>query len=174
MDRLHDAGRSLDAMCDEIAERYHASLYRILPAIAEKLMHVAAMSQSAEFERFKIAFADLAAQIRAHLAKEENLLFPAVVALSTAERAGHARPPLPFATLLHPVRMMEGEHARIEQALDQLRALALAVPEPGSLVPAWRDCMRDLAQLDAELREHHHVENEELFPRALELERHLV
>jgi iron-sulfur cluster repair protein YtfE (RIC family) len=38
---------------------------------------------------------------------------------------------------------------------------------------AWRQCLTQLAQLDADLREHHRTENEVLFPRALELERRL-
>jgi hypothetical protein len=34
--------------------------------------------------------------------------------------------------------------------------------------------MADLAELDRHLREHHRVENEVLFPRALEIERQVL
>jgi regulator of cell morphogenesis and NO signaling len=102
------------------------------------------------------------------------LLFPAIAALAEADRAGTRRPPLAFATVLHPIRVMEAEHARIERAVGRMRELAQAVPEPDTLSPNWRHCMADLATLDAELREHHRAENEVLFPRALEVERRLL
>ena len=30
MGRIHDAGRALDALCDEIVDRYHGPLHRLL------------------------------------------------------------------------------------------------------------------------------------------------
>jgi regulator of cell morphogenesis and NO signaling len=174
MGRIHDAGHPLDAVCAEIVERYHASLHQALPEIAKALGHALAIAPSPELDQFGAAFADLATLIRAHLAKEENLLFPALDALSGAERAGGARPPSPFATLLHPIRVLEAEHLRIEQALDQLQELALTVPEPAARTQAWRRALHDLEHLDRGLRDHHRMENEVLFPRALELERSIL
>jgi regulator of cell morphogenesis and NO signaling len=103
-------------------------------------------------------------------AKEEHLLFPSFVTLASAEREG-TRPALPFSTVLHPIRMMEAEHERIEAVLDRLREAALSVPEPDSLSPGWHQLMSQLSELDTDLREQHRTENEILFPRALELER---
>jgi len=174
MDRLRDSTRPLDAMCDDIVERYHASLHRSLPIIRDELADLAASAESPTLEVMRVAFSELADKIRAHLAKEEQLLFPALEALSLAERDGRGRPPLPFATILHPVRVMEAEHAGIENALDQLRDFALDVPEPETLNPLWRQCLSHLSQLAAELTEHHCIENEVLFPAALELERRVL
>jgi regulator of cell morphogenesis and NO signaling len=122
----------------------------------------------------RAAFDEVADQIAAHLAKEEHLLFPAIAALSSAERQDGRRPALAFATVLHPIRFMEAEHGRIEMAVARLRELARAVPEPDTLSDHWHRCMADLAKLDAELRQHHRTENEVLFPRALDLERRLL
>ena len=174
MDGLHDSARSLDAMCGDIVERYHASLEQSLPVIREELAELASSAASPAFEAMRTAFAELADSIRAHLAKEENLLFPALEALSQAERAGRSRPPLPFATVLHPIRLMEAEHARIEHALEQLREIARGVPQSGTSTPAWRRCMAGLSRLETELREDHRIENEVLFPSALELERRVL
>lgn len=174
MDLFDDGRRSLDVMCDEIVERYHAALRRSLPRIRDELAHLAATGLSARMTALIDAFAELAGRIESHLAKEENLLFPALEALSNAERTGAGRPPLPFATVLHPIRLMESEHMGIELALDRLRELVLEVDEPETLTAAWHQCMADLAQLDAELRDHHRTENEILFPHALELERRVL
>jgi regulator of cell morphogenesis and NO signaling len=174
MDRLHDRTLPLDDMCDGIVERYHASLHRALPRIRGELDALAGAGKSPAFEPIRVAFSELADSIQGHLAKEENLLFPAVAALSSADRAGRGRPPLPFATILHPIRVMEAEHVRIENALEQLCELALEVPEPDAAAPAWRQCLSDLSHLDADLREHHQLENEILFPAALDLERRVL
>jgi len=174
MDPFDDGGRSLDVMCDEIVERYHAALRRSLPRIRDELAHLAETGSSARMTALIDAFAELGGRIELHLAKEENLLFPALEALSNAERTGAGRPPLPFATVLHPIRLLEAEHVGIELALDRLRERVLEVDEPETLTAAWHQCMADLSRLDADLRDHHRTENEILFPRALELERRVL
>lgn len=174
MEHPDDGRRPLDVMCDEIVERYHPALRRSLPRIRDGLAHLNATAKSLTILRLSAAFGELAELIEAHLAKEENLLFPALEALATAERRGDTRPALPFATVLHPIRLMEAEHVRIELALDRLREMVLEVSEPDTLSAAWHDCMAGLAQLDDDLREHHRTENELLFPRALELERRIL
>lgn len=171
MDRGHEGGRPLDAMCGAIVERYHASLHHSLPLMGEELAAMAAIATSPALGRMRVAFVELAGQIESHLAKEENLLFPAIEALIAAQRSGAGRPELPFSTMLHPIRLMEAEHVRIESALGDLRDRAREVGEPDALLPAWRHFMAALRQLDDELHEHHRIENELLFPAALELER---
>lgn len=169
-----DDGGPLDAMCDDIVERYHAGLQRLLPRIRDELTAIATTAASMTPDLLRETFEDLADQIQSHLAKEETLLFPAIEALSDAEQRGTGRPTLPFATVLYPIRLMESEHVRIEDGVAKLRELARTVVEPDNLSLAWHQCMADLAELDAELREHHRTENEVLFPRALELERSLL
>lgn len=173
MDPIHDPGRSLDVMCGDILARYHAPLHRSLPRIRETLTDLAGGDSPPAVDLMRVAFIALADLIEAHLAKEENLLFPALLAIADSDRAGRGRPPLPFATILHPIRMMEAEHVRIEDALDQLQEFAGDVFAESS-TPEWRRCLAELRQLDEELRSHQQVENEVLFPMALELERRLV
>jgi regulator of cell morphogenesis and NO signaling len=100
--------------------------------------------------------------LTAHFAKEENILFPAFAALTSARRQGLPRPSLPFTSVVHPIRVMEADHARIERDLALLREDA-------------QDPLRDaLERFARELSAHARFENEVLFPRALELERSLV
>ncbi len=174
MERQVDIGASLEVLCDTVVDRYHASLREQLPRIRDELTAMSATASSPALAMVQVAFVDVADQIASHMVKEDHLLFPAIAALTDAERAGGHRPPLVFATVLHPIRLMEAEHGRIEMALDRLRELARAVAVPDAMVPVWQRCMADLARLDTELRAYHRTENEVLFPRALELERRLV
>ena len=171
MEHLIDRTSNIELLCDAIVDRYHASLQESLPRIRDDMQSMSASAACPEVETLRAAFDAVAEQIESHLAKEEHLLFPAIVALSAAERDGTRRPALAFATMLHPIRVMEAEHEKTETAIDRLRELARTVGEPDTLSPAWRRCMAHLAKLESELREHHRAENEVLFPRALELER---
>jgi regulator of cell morphogenesis and NO signaling len=174
MEQVVDKTANIELLCEAIVDRYHASLQEALPRIRDEMKAIGAAAASPEVEMLRTAFEEVSEQIESHLAKEEHLLFPAIAALSTAEREGQRRPPLAFATVLHPIRFMEAEHDRIEMAVERLRELARVVPEPETLSPNWHRCMADLAKLEHELHEHHRTENEVLFPRALELERRLL
>jgi regulator of cell morphogenesis and NO signaling len=161
-------------MCDDIVERYHAALHASVPRIRDGLAAFAAEASSPAAREMCEVFADLADQIDSHLAKEEHLVFPALAALSIKERAPFLKPRSTFATVLHPIRRLEAEHVSIERALDRLRELAITIVEPDSLLESFQACMTELAELDRRLREHHRIENEVLFPRALELERQVL
>ena len=174
MDRQADSGAGVDTLCALVVQRDHASLRLALPRIAGLLAELEQSAPSSQPISMRAAFADLADQIRANLAKEENLLFPAIEALSLAERLQVRPAPLPFVTLVHPIRVMETDHARIEEAIERLRGMARAAAGSYRRSSLWQRCAVELAALDAELRAHHSTENEVLFPRALELERRVL
>jgi regulator of cell morphogenesis and NO signaling len=166
----------IDELCADIRCRHHAYLQRALPQLEARL----ALFGDQDAARFppitdaRVAFADLARQLQSHVAKEENLLFPALEALATADREGGQRPALPFSTILHPIRVMEAEHARIEAAIERLRAVTNGFTTQDDGPEAWRQCLAEFSRLERDLAEHLRLENEVLFPRALDLERRFV
>jgi regulator of cell morphogenesis and NO signaling len=175
-----DEGRDLldlplDALCDAVLERYHTYLHGAIPRIRGWLGTLADRELAAvpDLAEARAAFADLSEQTLLHLAKEEAILFPALAALAHADCEGGPRPQLPFPTVLHPIRLMETEHARLAASLMRMREVTanFRVPPDGS--EAWRRCYRELERLDQTLSEHLQVENDVLFPRALDLERRL-
>ena len=174
-DRGDDLGRPLNELCDIIVARHHAYLHRAIPRIGAVLARLTeAESASAHsVADTREAFADLAHQLQGHLAKEENVLFPALEALAKADREGGHRPALPFPTVLYPIRLMETEHARIETAMDRLRQVTDGFVAPEGASEGWRQCLSEFACLDEDLRVHLRAENEVLFPRALDLDRRL-
>jgi regulator of cell morphogenesis and NO signaling len=102
--------------------------------------------------------------------KEEMVLFPYIVRLEEASLAGEPALPPPFGTVRNPVRMMEHEHESAGEALRELRALSngYAVPEDACL--SYRTLYGALAEFEADLHRHIHLENNVLHPRAIELE----
>lgn len=165
----------LDALCDAIVERHHTYLHGAVPLIRGWLGTLMARESQAApaLARVQAAFASLTDQVLGHLAKEEAILFPALAAMAQAHREGAMRPPLPFPTVLYPIRLMEAEHARLEEGLARVREAANGFAVPPSASETWHRCYRELARFEQAVHAHLRAENDVLFPRALELEQRL-
>ena|SRR5687768_16169316 len=115
-------------------------------------------------------FLKLDADLQPHLLKEEQILFPYILRLEAA-RAGGGMPPFaPFGTVNNPVRMMMFEHDTAGDLLREIRAAAddFQVPEGGCM--SFRALYGALEAFELDLHQHIHLENNVLFPRAVELE----
>lgn len=89
-----------------------------------------------------------------HLRKEEQILFPLIVAGMGARAAA-------------PVHVMEVEHEQHRENLLALRRLTDDLTPPAEACTTWRALYLGLQQLELELMEHIHLENNVLFRRAL-------
>jgi regulator of cell morphogenesis and NO signaling len=89
-----------------------------------------------------------------HLRKEEQILFPLIV-------AGQGR------NAAAPVHVMELEHEHHREDLLALRRLTADLTPPAEACTTWRALYLGLQQLEQELMEHIHLENNVLFRRAL-------
>lgn len=167
------AAAPLDRLCEEFLERHHAYAHIAVPRLRGQLAAAVERDPGSVPAGLPAAFAALADGLLSHLAKEENILFPALTMMAEADRAGHGRPPLPFPTILHPIRVMEAEHARLAEALDHLVRVASGFTVPDAAADSTRRLMADLAAFRDRLEAHLRAENDVLFPRALELDRRL-
>lgn len=148
--------RPLPEVIEFILTRYHEPLRADLPVLigaAQKVERVHAAKPScprglaAELEQ-------LDAEVRQHLAKEEQVLFPAIA-------SGHG------ARVHMPVRVMMQEHDDHGAALERLRELTTDFEPPVEACATWRALYAGLAKLERDLMEHISLENNLLFPRAL-------
>jgi regulator of cell morphogenesis and NO signaling len=89
-----------------------------------------------------------------HLAKEEQVLFPMILAGRATYAAG-------------PIHAMESEHHDHGENLRKTRALTADLVAPEEACPTWRALYLRLGRLEAELMEHIHLENNVLFRRVL-------
>jgi regulator of cell morphogenesis and NO signaling len=173
-EHVADSQVELDRLCRYIVLHHHVYVRRHTPHIQAALAALPASSASIAGTSLPELFAVLASDLITHLAKEENILFPAIEALAVARRAGGRAAPAAFVTLLHPIRAMEGEHARMEHALDCLRDVTGGFRCPPESVEPLGTAYRELQAFDRDFHQHVRLENELLFPRALELEHALA
>ena len=108
-----------------------------------------------------------------HLKMEEQILFPYIVALAQAAEQKRTVPFAPFGTVNNPVRMMMMEHDTAGEILRDMRALTADYKVPADACISYQTLYQALENFEKDLHQHIHLENNILFPRALELENSL-
>ena len=157
-----------------IVNTHHAYLKRELPAIGmrvAKVYRVYNARYGPTLTGLPEVFARLRAEMEMHMQKEEMVLFPAIAACEVAVNAGDPPPQSPFGTMANPIAMMEAEHESAGEALAKIREITqnFHVPDYGCVT--YRALMSGLKELEEDLHMHVHLENNVLFPRAVQLER---
>jgi regulator of cell morphogenesis and NO signaling len=147
---------ALPELVEFIVSHYHQRLRAELPelvALAHKVESVHADKPSCP-RGLHQHLVRIHEEVLDHLAKEETILFPMIVA-GRGRMAGA------------PIHVMELEHEDHGRNLEQIRALSADLVAPAEACTTWRALYLRLVALEAELMEHIHLENNLLFPRAL-------
>ncbi len=105
-----------------------------------------------------------------HMLKEEQVLFPYITRVEEAAGEGRRVPPPFFGTVQNPVRMMMLEHEAAGDLLRALRATTVNYTPPPDACASYQALYQALAGFEADLHQHIHLENNLLFPRAIEME----
>jgi regulator of cell morphogenesis and NO signaling len=124
-----------------------------------------------ELREVRALFLKLDADLQPHMFKEEQILFPYILRLEAASAAGSPPPFAPFGTVNNPVRMMMFEHDTAGDLLREIRAAARDFQAPDDACMSFRALYRALEDFEQDLHRHIHLENNLLFPRAVEMER---
>ncbi len=166
----------LDLLTRDVVRRHHQYVRDRAPAIAQWLDKLVDRhgARHPELGEVRAAFRALARDLDSHMLKEENILFPYIEALAAASRTGGRLPGTPFGTILNPIRMMEEDHQEAGGLLEELRTLTSGYTPPADACTTYRLCYDELARFEADLHRHVHLENNVVFPRAIDLEHGLA
>jgi len=124
-----------------------------------------------ELLKMQATFAALAQELTMHMMKEEMVLFPYVTRMEEAVIQKEPVLPPPFGTVQNPVAMMMHEHDSAGEALRALRQASGGYAPPPDACASYTTLYRALADFEADLHQHIHLENNILFPRAIEMEK---
>jgi regulator of cell morphogenesis and NO signaling len=164
--------QDLDVLTKYIVSHHHRYVQEAIPAITKWLDKLVSVhgSRHPSLADTRRTFAEISDEMTSHMAKEENILFPFINDLATAGRNGGHLPMGPFGTIVNPVRMMESDHQLVGDLAAALRRFTGDYMPPDDACTTFRLCYAELARFEADLHRHIHVENNILFPRAIELE----
>jgi regulator of cell morphogenesis and NO signaling len=162
---------SPDRLIDHILNHHHAYIRATLPSIGRQLAKLVEVHGRFHPELACIAasFDMVSRDLSQHMMKEERVLFPYIRELASTNRREFVQSP--FGTVENPIRMMEREHRDAGDALRLIRELTNGYVPPADGCTTYRVCLAQLAEFERDLHRHVHLENNVLFPRAVELER---
>ena len=166
---------SPDFLADYIVNNHHEFSRRKLPEIAEYAKKVAKVHGPGNESLKEIyhEFTKMYAEIMNHLDKEEEILFPYIKQLVEAKEKEEAPPKPEFGKAANPIAMMEQEHDDAGEAMEKIRKLSNDFTPPEDACTTYRVLFENLADFEKDLHKHIHLENNILFPKALELEKEL-
>jgi regulator of cell morphogenesis and NO signaling len=113
----------------------------------------------------------LADEMMQHLMKEEQILFPYIEGMERARNGSGAAPHACFGTVESPIRMMIMEHESAAALLTEMRAATSDFTPWQGACPTSAGLYHAIDEFERDLHRHVHLENNLLFPRALEAER---
>lgn len=143
-----------DDLISVIESRYHATHRRELPELVRLARRVEAVHKAHPKVPHGLAdlFEKIAAELEAHMQKEEQILFPLM------RKGGHPMIAQPIAVLL-------AEHDDHGVHLHELERLTSDFALPADACPTWRALYVGAEKFADDLVEHIHTENNVLFPR---------
>lgn len=113
-------------------------------------------------------------ELAAHMKKEEFILFPFIRKLSKASQENVLLDPPPFGTIQNPIAMMHQEHETEGDRFRKIEALSNNYTPPDDGCNTYRVTLALLHEFEQDLHQHIHLENNILFPKAIELEKELI
>jgi regulator of cell morphogenesis and NO signaling len=140
-----------------------------LDALVDKVCSVHGQNHP-ELLRVKTLFQSLCEDLKPHMFKEEQVLFPYIIRLEEAVSRKQTPMHPPFGTVRNPVRMMMLEHDTAGDLLRELREVSSGYRAPADACISYRTLYQALEALEQDLHQHIHLENNILFPRAVEME----
>jgi regulator of cell morphogenesis and NO signaling len=185
LEQVHKIGASqehnydeweLDFLIEYIINNHHTYVSKMIPVIADHCNKVVAAHGEDHPEMNKIAeiFAVIYKDLKQHMLKEEQILFPFIRQVVNAKKNNSETERPYFGSVQNPIRMMEAEHEHAGDGFQDIKRLSnnFSVPEDGCETCAV--LYKELKEFEEDLHKHIHLENNILFPKAIELESEML
>lgn len=159
----------LSDLVAHIQRRYHEQLRGELPRLGAMLRKVVERHGDRHADvllPLRQVFAGFEGELMDHMAKEDNVLFPAILQAERAAGGGQAQA---FGWVEQPIAVMMAEHDAAGAALAEMRRLTRGYAPPEDACPTFRGLYFGLAEVESDMHVHVHLENNILFPRTVQL-----
>jgi regulator of cell morphogenesis and NO signaling len=166
------AGFTQGRLIQHIVRTHHHDVRQELPRLAE-LAHTLAgkyAERALELKLIERLVEELRADLSEHIRKEEQVLFPYIAQLEEAPLLAFRPPQQCFNAVGQPVFMMVQEHERARLLIAELREVTDDFKPPVWACSALVALYSGLRSFADSLGEHIRLEDDLLFPRAIEME----
>lgn len=167
---------SIDFLADYIVNTHHTYVRKNLPELvfySNKVSRVHG-DRHPELRRINQCVEEINAELSSHMQKEEIVLFPYVKQLVIAKNTNEPLQQSHFGSVRGPINMMEMEHEFVGKHYEEIKNLTMNYSLPADACMSYSMLYRLLQEFENDLNIHIHLENNILFPKALELENELM
>jgi regulator of cell morphogenesis and NO signaling len=155
-----------------IRDNHHRYVREAIPRVGSLLTKVKAKhgENHAEIAQIETFFIDLGREMVMHMQKEEQILFPYIESLERSLGRKETLEPPFFLTVRNPIHAMMKEHDSAGDLLKHIRDASSNFTPPPDACESFKALYRELSAFEKDLHQHVHLENNILFPRAVEME----
>lgn len=163
----------LDLLADYVEKTHHRYVEEKTPVLQQFLDKLCKVHGALHPELFEIRdlFFASAQDLASHMKKEELMLFPFIKNMVRAKIEGMAIPQPPFGSVENPVNMMKHEHTVEGERLRNIAELTDEYTPPADACNTYKVTFAMLQDFENDLHKHIHLENNILFPKAIQLEK---
>lgn len=155
----------LSFLSDYIVNTHHKYVLKSLPELVFYTQKIAKVHGSHHPELIEIAdlFGKISAELIQHLQKEEEVLFPAIKDV-LKNNSSESR-----SIITSEIKRMSSEHEFAGGAMDKINEITLGYKVPQDGCNTYNVAFKFLKQFEDDLHVHVHLENNILYPKALNL-----
>jgi regulator of cell morphogenesis and NO signaling len=166
---------TLTGLSDYIMKHHHAYVSETIPFLLQKLQKLWEVhgENHPELQEVHASFHDAAANLSAHMKKEELVLFPYIRQIEKFQTEGGSRP-ASLGLAREAITQMESEHSVEGERFMKLSDITDSYKVPPDGCNTFHVAYQTLEEFERDLHRHIHLENNVLFPRALQLENTII
>ena len=166
----------IDLLADYIEKKHHRYVEEKTQEIKPYLDKICRVHGERHPELFEINehFNAAAGELATHMKKEELVLFPFVRKMAKAKQENTVPDTPHFGTVENPIQMMMNEHTTEGERFRKIETLSNNYTPPQDACNTYRVTFALLKEFEQDLHLHIHLENNILFPKAIELEKQLT
>ncbi|MBL0739455.1 iron-sulfur cluster repair di-iron protein [Flavobacterium sp. GN10] len=162
-----------DMIADYITKTHHRYVEEKSPVILEYLNKLCGVHGAIHPELHEIhtIFSKTYLDLTAHMKREELVVFPFIKKMKAAHSKGTELETPPFLSIETPIATLKDDHITEGQRFRRIAALTNNYTPPVDSCNTYKVAFLMLEEFDKDLKKHIHLENNILFPKAIELEK---
>lgn len=169
-------GWNVEFLVDYIINVHHNYLNKMLPQLESNLLSFVEghKSKNPELVDILAAFREISSLLVSHNRHEEEIIFPYIKQIANTYRRKETYGNLFVRTLRKPLSTIELEHKKIGSLLQELSNITRYYNFPEDACTNHQVIFRKLKEFDNDMSQHKYLENDILFPKAIEIEKELL
>ncbi|MEO5941876.1 MAG: iron-sulfur cluster repair di-iron protein [Ferruginibacter sp.] len=162
----------LDLLINYIEKKHHRYVKSQLPVLQEYLEKLCKVHGDKHPELFEIKelFANSSTEFMVHMQKEEKVLFPFIMKMADQNTEKNLSVNAAFGSVAMPISSMMHDHDTEGERFRKIKELSDNYTTPDDGCNTYRVAYSLLQEFENDLHLHIHLENNILFPKAIEME----